>query len=73
MGLGEVRQDEARRGKQGDDTRMKLKVLWWRTGALWFEVAADMKRNLSVTLTLCQQSLPPLDASPAAVIWPVER
>lgn len=62
---------EARRGKQGDDTRVKLKVLVQRTGALWFGIAADVKCDLSVTLTHCQQSLPPLDASPAAGIWPV--
>lgn len=48
-------------GEQGDDTRMKLKVLWQRTGALWFGVVAD-ECDRSVTLTRCQQSLPSLDA-----------
>lgn len=53
---------------QGDDTRVKLEVLLRSTGALWFGIAADVKCDLSVTLTHCQQSLPPLDASPAAAI-----
>lgn len=66
MSLGEARQ-----GKQGDDTRVKLKVSVQRTGALWFGIAADVKCDVSVTLTHCQQSLPLLDASPAAWIWPV--
>lgn len=50
---------------------MKLKVLVQRAGALWFGTADDVKCDLSVTLTHCQQSLSPLDASPAAGIWPV--
>lgn len=58
-------------GIQGDDTGVKLKVLVQRAGALWFGIADDVKCDLSVTLTHCQQSLPPLDASPAAGIWPV--
>lgn len=58
-------------GIQGDDTGVKLKVLVQRAGALWFGIADDVKCDLSVTLTQCQQSLPPLDASPAAGLWPV--
>lgn len=64
---------EARKGKPGDDTRVKLKVLVQRTGALWFGIAADVKCDLSVTLTHCQQCLPPIESSPAAgirsVVW----
>ncbi|KAM7383890.1 hypothetical protein PAMA_011313 [Pampus argenteus] len=61
---------EARRGRQGDDTRVKLKVLVQRTDALCFGIAADVKCDLSVTLTHCQQSLPLIDVSAAAGIWP---
>lgn len=64
---------EARRGNQGDDTRVKLKVLVQRTGALWLGIAVDVKCDLSVTLTHCQQSLPPLEASPAVGMRPVVR
>lgn len=41
-----------------------------RSAALWFGIAADVKCDLSVTLTHCQQCLPPLDASPAAGMCP---
>lgn len=64
---------EARRGNQGDDTRLKLKMSDQRTGALWFGIAADVKCDLCVTLTHCQQCLPPLEASPAVGIWPAVR
>lgn len=66
MSLGETR-----RGKQGDDTRVKLKVLVQGPGSLWFGIAADVKCDLSVTLTHRQPSSPPLDAQPAAGIWPI--
>ena len=39
---------EARRGRQGDDTRVKLKVLVQRTGVLCFGIAADVKCDLSL-------------------------
>lgn len=70
MGGCGVSLGEERRGMQGDDTRVKLKVLVQRTSALWFGIAADVKCDTSVTLTHCQQCLAPLDASPAAGIWP---
>lgn len=59
-----------RRGNQCDDTRVKLNVLVQRSAALWFGIAADVKCDLSVTLTHCQQCLPLLDASPAAGMCP---
>ena len=34
--------------RQGDDTRVKLKVLVQRTGALCFGIAADVKCDLSL-------------------------
>lgn len=62
MSLGEVR-----KRKQGDDTRMKLKVLWWRIGTMFLGIAAVMKCDLSPSLTCCQQSLSLLDASPSGL------
>lgn len=63
MSLGETG-----RGNQGDDTAVKLEVSVQGAGAVWFGMAADVNCDLSVALTRCQQTLPPLEGSPAAAI-----
>lgn len=64
---------EARRGIQGDDTTVKLKVSVQGAGAVRFGISADVNCDLSVTLTRCQQTLPPLQGSPAAGICSLQR
>lgn len=68
QGWGKFRWDKEEQ-KQGDDTRVKLKVLVQRIGAACFGIATDVKCDLSVTLTYCQQCLPPLHTSPAVAMW----
>lgn len=60
-------------GDQGDDTTVKPEVTVQGAGAAPFGMAADVNCDLSVTLTRCQQTLPPLEGSPAAGICSLQR
>lgn len=68
MSLGETGREN-----QGDDTAVKLEVSVQGAGAVRFGMAADVNCDLSVALTRCQQTLPPLEGSPAAGICSLQQ